>query len=74
MSALKRDWIANGPKQSSYNAAFDIAMIAESNNGKHGMDSVFLMDDVGKALRKCFIRSVVSHRDGAPPVGQSRPH
>ena len=56
-TGLKRDWIANGPKKSSEDAAYDIALYSEIAAGNLGQISVVIMDDLEKGFEK------VNHAD-----------
>ena len=51
-TGLKRDWIANGPKKSSEDVAYDIALYSETAAGNLGQISVVIMDDLEKGFEK----------------------
>ena len=52
MKSLSRDWIANGPKKSNEDVAYEIALDAECAAGNFGEISVVMMDDLEKGFEK----------------------
>ena len=52
MKKLRKDWVANGPKKSSEDAVYDIAIETEGDMGEYGIINVFMMDDLEKGFEK----------------------
>ena len=52
MKQLNKSWVANGPKKSSEDAVYDVALDTEADMGEYGMISVLMMDDLEKGFEK----------------------